>query len=97
MFTSGLILAWRFNSSRVFFSLLALLLAHRAVDFFSEGQVHTGPGRLAVVLAALLIPVNFIVFARMRERGLVIAGIAPRFGLLFLESVMFAVPVPAGE
>ena len=27
----------------------------------------------------------------MRERGLIIAGIAPRFGLLFLESVIFAV------
>ncbi len=91
VFTAGLILAWRFNSSRVFFSLLVLLLAHRAVDFFSEGQVHTGPGRMAVALAALLIPVNFIVFARMRERGLVIAGIAPRFGMLFLESVIFAV------
>ena len=45
----------------------------------------------AVALAALLIPLNFIVFAQMRERGLTIAGIAPRFGLLFLESVVFAV------
>jgi diguanylate cyclase (GGDEF)-like protein len=46
---------------------------------------------MAVSLAALLIPLNFIVFASMRERGLIIAGIAPRFGLLFLESVVFAV------
>ena len=91
VFGAGLLLAWRFNSSRVLFSLLALLLAHRAVDFFAAGQVHTGPGRTAVALAALLIPLNFIVFAAMRERGLVIAGIAPRFGLLFLESVVFTV------
>ncbi len=91
VFAAGLLLAWRFNSSRVLFSLLVLLLAHRAVDFFSHGQIHTGPGRTAVALAALLIPLNFIVFASMRERGLVIAGIAPRFGLLFLESVIFAV------
>ena len=91
VFAAGLILAWRFNSSRVFFSLVTLLLAHRAVTFFSDGQVHTGPGRMAVALAALLIPLNFIMFARMRERGLVIAGIAPCFLLLFLESVMFAV------
>ena len=54
-------------------------------------RLHTGPGRTAVALAALLIPLNFIVFAAMRERGLIIAGIAPRFGLLFLESVVFAV------
>ena len=96
VFAAGLLLAWRFNSSRVLFSLLVLLLAHRAVDFFSAGQlltgnVLTGPGRMAVALAALLVPLNFIVFATMRERGLVIAGIAPRFALLFLESVVFAV------
>ena len=91
VFAAGLLLAWRFNSSRVLFSLLVLLLAHRAVDFFSEGRIHTGPGRTAVALAALLIPLNFIVFAAMRERGLVIAGVAPRFGLLFFESVIFAV------
>jgi diguanylate cyclase (GGDEF)-like protein len=100
-FAAGLLLAWRFNSSRVLFSLLVLLVAHRAVDFFAAGQIHagqihtgqvlTGPGRTAVALAALLIPLNFIVFASMRERGLIIAGIAPRFGLLFLESVVFAV------
>ena len=90
-FGAGLFLAWRFSSSRVLFSLLTLLLAHRAIDFFSAGEIHTGPGRMAVSLAALLIPLNFIVFASMRERGLIIAGIAPRFGLLFLESVVFAV------
>ncbi len=91
VFAAGLLLAWRFNSSRVLFSLLVLLLAHRAVDFFAGGQTHAGPGRTAATLAALLIPLNFIVFAAMRERGLTIAGIAPRFGLLFLESVVFAV------
>src|SRR6202171_4898906 len=96
VFAAGLLLAWRFNSSRLLFSLLALLLAHRAIVFFSNGPLQTasiltGPGRTAVVLAALLIPLNFIVFAPMRERCLTIAGIAPRFGLLFLESVVFAV------
>jgi diguanylate cyclase (GGDEF)-like protein len=91
VFAAGLLLAWRFNSSRVLFSLLVLLLAHRAVDFFSAGRLHTGPGRTAVALAALLVPLNFIAFAAMRERGLTVAGIAPRFGLLFFESVVFAV------
>ena len=99
-FAAGLLLAWRFNSSRVLFSLLVLLLAHRAVDFFAAGQINagsllvaskSGPGRTAVALAALLLPLNFIVFAAMRERGLIVAGIAPRFALVFLESVVFAV------
>jgi GGDEF domain-containing protein len=91
VFAAGLFLAWRFHSSRVLFSLLSLLLAHRAVDFFAAGQFSTRPGRTAIALAALLVPLNFIVFASMRERGLIIAGVAPRFGLLFLESVVFAI------
>ena len=90
-FAGGLVLAWRFNSSRILFSLLTLLLAHRAVDFFAAGQVRNGPGHTAAVLSAILIPVNFIVLALTRERGVVIAAVAPRFGLLFLESVLVAV------
>jgi diguanylate cyclase (GGDEF)-like protein len=91
VFAAGVVLAWRFNSSRVLFSLLVLLLAHRAVEFFSLGQTRTGPGRIAVLLVALLIPLNSIALAFLRERGLTVAGIAPRFGLLFLQSVAVAV------
>jgi GGDEF domain-containing protein len=91
VFATGLLLSWRFHSSRILFSLLVLLLAHRAVEFFSAGQVRTGPGHTAVVLAALLVPLNFVFFELIRERGLVIAGIGPRFALLFLEAVVFAV------
>ena len=91
VFCAGLVLAWRFHSSRIFFCLLTFLLAHRAVDFFSDPHGGTGPGHMAVALAALIIPLNLIVFALMRERGLVLAGIAPRAGLLFIEAVVVAV------
>jgi GGDEF domain-containing protein len=91
VFAGGLLLAWRFNSSRILFCLLTLLLAHRAVEFFSNGQVRGGPGHTAVALCAVLIPLNFIVFASRRERGLTVAGIAPRFVLLVFESVVVAV------
>jgi len=90
-FAGGLLLAWRFNSSRILSSVVTLLLASRAVDFFSAEQVRSGPGRTAVLLAALLVPLNFAIFALMRERGLVFAGLVPRFGILFLESVVVAV------
>ena len=90
VFAAGLFLAWRFHSSRILFSLLTLLLAHRAVEFFSDGRA-SGPGHMAVLQAAVLVPLNFIVFALMRERGLIVAGIAPRAALLFLESVVVAV------
>jgi len=91
VFAAGLVLAWRFHSSRILFSLLTLLLGQRAVEFFSGGGMGNAAGRTAVVLVALLIPLNFVVFAFLRERGLVIAGIVPRAGLLFLESVVVAI------
>ncbi len=78
VFAAGLLLAWRFNSSRVSFSLLTLLPAHRAVEFFSAGQARTGPGHTAVLLAALLIPLNYVALTFMRERGFTIAGISRR-------------------
>jgi diguanylate cyclase (GGDEF)-like protein len=96
VFIAGLSLAWRFNSSRVLFSLLSLLLAHRAVVFFSSGDTasaffRSGPGRTAALLTALLVPINFIVFSMMRERGFSLAGTAPRLGLLFFESIVVAI------
>jgi diguanylate cyclase (GGDEF)-like protein len=91
VFAAGLLLSWRFNSSRILFSLIVLVLGHRAIGFFSAGQNSLGAGHMAVVLVALLIPLNFIVFASIRERGLLVAGIGPRFLLLFVESVFVAV------
>jgi diguanylate cyclase (GGDEF)-like protein len=90
VFGGGLLVAWRFHSSRVLFSLLVLLLAQRAVDFFAADSFSNGPGRTAIALVAVFVPLNFIAFASMRERGLNIAGVAPRFGLLVLESAVFA-------
>jgi diguanylate cyclase (GGDEF)-like protein len=91
VFTAGLLLSWRFNSSRILFSLLVLFLAHRALEFFAAGQITRGPGRTALLLLAVLVPLNFVVFALNRERGLVLAGVGPRFALLFLEAVIVAI------
>ena len=91
-FGAGLLLAWRFHSSRVLFSLLSLLLGHRALEFFSSAHaVPMGPGRTALEVVSFLLPLNFILFSQMRERGLTMPAIAPRLGLLFVESVCVAV------
>jgi diguanylate cyclase (GGDEF)-like protein len=98
VFVAGILLAWRFNSSRVLFALIMLLLAHRALEFFSGGRVVAiGPGRIAFEAIAFLLPVNFIVLALMRERGLSIPAITPRLLLLFLESVFVAVICRPGQ
>jgi diguanylate cyclase (GGDEF)-like protein len=92
VFVIGVLLAWRFHSSRVMFSLLTLLLAHRALEFFSNGRITvSGPGRIALEAIALLLPLNFAAASFLRERGLAFPAIASRLGLLFLESVFVAV------
>jgi diguanylate cyclase (GGDEF)-like protein len=92
VFAAGILLAWRFHSSRVLFSLISLFLAHRAVDFFSAGRaVSSGPGHIALETVALLLPVNFIAFSLLPERGLALPPLASRLALLFFESVFVAV------
>ncbi len=45
---AGLLLAWRFHSSRIFFAVLSLFLAQQAISYFSQGRVAaTGPGSTA--------------------------------------------------
>jgi diguanylate cyclase (GGDEF)-like protein len=92
VFAAGILLAWRFHSSRVLFALIMLLLAHRAMAFFSAGRaVSAGPGRIAFEAIAFLLPINFMVLSLVRERGLTIPAVTPRLVLLFLESVFVAV------
>jgi diguanylate cyclase (GGDEF)-like protein len=98
VFAAGTLLAWRFHSSRVLFALLTLFLAHRALLFFSGGHtLPVGPGRIAFEAVAFLLPINFLIFALTHERGIDIPAVAPRLGLLFIESVFVAVICRPGE
>jgi diguanylate cyclase (GGDEF)-like protein len=98
VFAAGIVLAWRFHSSRVLFALIMLLLGHRAIEFFSAGRaVAIGPGRIAFEAIAFLLPINFIVLSLGHERGMSIPAVTPRLVLLFLESVFVAVICRPGE
>ena len=98
VFAAGLLLAWRFHSSRLLFSFLTLLLAHRALEFFSASRITAaGPGRIALAAIAFLVPLNFIAFSVFREWGLAIPALFPRLGLLFFESVFVAIICRPGE
>jgi diguanylate cyclase (GGDEF)-like protein len=98
-FATGLLLARRFHSSRVFSALILLLLAQRTVEFFSNGRTPTaGPGLTALEAVSFLVPVNFALLALARERGFTFPAAVPRVTLLFVESVFVAVlcrPHPA--
>jgi GGDEF domain-containing protein len=89
---AGLMLAWRFHSSRIFSALVVLLLAQRAVDYFSAGHVAaTGPGAMAIAAIGLLLPLNFVALSFQKEKGFAFSALAPAALALFVESVTVAV------
>jgi GGDEF domain-containing protein len=89
---AGLLLAWRFHSSRIFFALLVLFLAQDAISYFSAGHIPAGgPGATALAAIGLLLPLNFVLLSFQQEKGFTFSTIAPPSLLLFLESVIVAV------
>jgi diguanylate cyclase (GGDEF)-like protein len=98
VFLSGILLAWRFHSTRVLFALIILLLAHRSLAFFAAGSVSSaGPGHIALEAIAFLLPVNFVILSVVSERGLVLPSIAFHLCLLFLEAVFVAIICRPGQ
>jgi len=91
VFAMGGLLAWRFHSGRVLFALFTLLLAGRALQFFSGPKLpHLGPGRTAFEVISFLLPLNLLVLAFLRERGLGISVAGPRLVAIFVQSVVVA-------
>lgn len=89
VFVSGALLSLRFRSSRALLALIFLLLSHRALAFFSVGAGHSG--RVALAAISVLLPLNLLTIAFTRERGLNVPSLAPKFCLLFTESVLVAI------
>jgi len=88
----GLLLAWRFHSSRAFFALFALFLAQQAILYCSGGHIPlTGPGREAFDAISLLLPLNFILISLMSESGLSVSQVIPIGVMFFLQSVSVAI------
>src|SRR5271165_4120404 len=89
---AGLLFAWRFHSSRIFFALLLLFLAERALSYFSSGHAASnGPGNIAVTAVGLLLPLDFVLLSVTQEKGFTFPNIATPALLLFVESVVVAV------
>jgi diguanylate cyclase (GGDEF)-like protein len=94
----GMLLAWRFHSSRTFFALVVLFLGQEAIAFFGDGHATLGtPGWTALLAVALLVPLNFVLIALIEERGFTVAAVAPVGLLLFIQSVIVAVLCRAAE
>ena len=87
----GMLLAWRFHSSRIFLALLVLFLAQQAIALSGGAHASLAAGWSTLAAIAVLVPVNFVLIAMMQEHGFKVPGIAP-FGLfLFLQTVVVVV------
>jgi diguanylate cyclase (GGDEF)-like protein len=81
VFVGGVLLAWRFDRSRVALTLLALALADRAL-------LHGGPNVREAV--ALLLPINLAAFSWLKERGLLTPRGSIKLGALVLQALAVA-------
>jgi len=94
----GMLLAWRFHSSRSFFALLVLFLAQESIALFGAGHMSPGTaGWTALQAAAVLVPLNFVLIALMQERGFTVSATAPVGLFLFVQSVIVAVLCRAAQ
>jgi GGDEF domain-containing protein len=84
----GMLLAWRFHSSRIFLSLAVLFMAQQAASL-SAGQPPYIPSALHAL--AVLVPMNFVLIALMRERGFTVESIAPILLFLFVQALTLTV------
>jgi diguanylate cyclase (GGDEF)-like protein len=84
---SGLVLAWRFHSSRVFVALITLGLAQQAISYFVSGHAAAGTARAAVIAIGILLPIDFILISFEHERGFSLSNLASTATVLFLQAV----------
>jgi diguanylate cyclase (GGDEF)-like protein len=85
----GMLLAWRFHSSRIFLSLCVLFLAEESIALWGGGQL---PVILTAVRAvAILVPLNFALISLMQERGFTLESLMPVGLFLFVEVIVVAV------
>jgi len=64
----GMLLAWRFHSSRSFFALVVLFLTQEAIALFGAGHFSPGTsGWTAVQASAVLVPLDFVLIVRLRD------------------------------
>lgn len=91
----GGLLAWRFRSSRTGFALLVLVATQQAASLVRVA--HIVPGWSVLQSAAILLLLDFILIALMRERGFTASTTAPLLVFLFLQFVFVAVLYRAAE
>jgi len=84
----GMLLSWRFHSSRIFLALSVIFLAQQAAAV-SAGQSPYIPATFHAL--AVLVPANFILVSMMQERGFTLESIGPLALFLFVQTLTVTV------
>lgn len=84
----GMLLGWRFHSSRIVLALAVIFLAQQAASV-SVGQAPYIPATLHAL--AVLVPMNFVLVSMMPERGFTLDSVGPLALFLFAESLTVTV------
>ncbi|HKR28456.1 MAG TPA: hypothetical protein VJS11_13425, partial [Acidobacteriaceae bacterium] len=85
----GMLLAWRFHSSRIFVALCVLFMAEGAIALWGGAQMPVLITAAAAV--AVLLPLDFVLIALMHERGFTTESLGPVSLFLFVEATVVAV------
>lgn len=85
----GMLLAWRFHSSRIFVALSILFLAEAAITLWGGAQLPVLV--TAADAVAVLVPLDFVLIALMHERGFAAESLKPVALFLFVETTVVAV------
>jgi GGDEF domain-containing protein len=83
----GVLLSWRFHTRRIFFALIVLFLSRQAVVFFGY-SISGRPGWTGAEASSVLLSLDFVLIAMMKDRSLTVSSMAPFSLLLFVESVI---------
>ncbi len=79
----GMLLSWRFHSSRNFLSLLLILIVQQAIGF----SIGTPKSLAAAQVISVLVPMDFILIAIMHERGFALESITTVALFFFVQTL----------
>jgi diguanylate cyclase (GGDEF)-like protein len=83
---AGALLAWRFYSSRALYALLLVSFAYGVVLWLlSTPSLPQRVQAAGMTLVGIVLPVNFAILARWRERGLSLESLIPKLTFLIVQ------------
>ncbi len=95
---AGLAVGFGFHCSRAVFSFLAVLAGYWLVSHYFAGGWRDGPGaRIAYAALSDLLPLNLVVFAFVRERGILTPVGLNRLAFIGLQVALVAFVTRAGD